>query len=83
METSKLPMSEEQLIETVRRHSNLYDPADKYYHDILRIDNAWEEISAIIKCPGNDQIIISINDELSIVLHRVMKQHWISGTDRF
>jgi len=83
METSKLRISEEELIETVRRYSNLYDPADKYYHDILRKDNAWEEISAIIKCPGKDQIIISINDELSIVLHRVMKQHWVSCTDRF
>jgi hypothetical protein len=29
-----------QLIETVHRYSNLYDSADKYYHDILRIDNA-------------------------------------------
>jgi hypothetical protein len=29
METSKLPISEEQLIETVRRYSNLYDLAEK------------------------------------------------------
>jgi hypothetical protein len=82
METSKLPISEEQLIETVTRYSSLYDPAGKY-HDILRKDNAWEEISAIIKCPGKDQIIISINDELSTVLNRVMKQHCVSGTNRF
>jgi hypothetical protein len=51
METSKLPTSEEQLIETDRRYSNQYDPAYKYYHDILLKDTAWEEISAIIKCP--------------------------------
>jgi hypothetical protein len=56
METSKLPITEEELIETVRRYSNLYDPADKYRHEILRKDNAWEEISATIKCPGNYQI---------------------------
>jgi hypothetical protein len=43
METSRLPISEEQLIETVRRYSNLYDPPDKYYHDIFSKDNAWEE----------------------------------------
>jgi hypothetical protein len=49
METSKLPISEEQLIETVRRYSNLYDPPDKYYHDILRKDNAWEEIKKKLK----------------------------------
>jgi hypothetical protein len=72
MVTCKLPISEEQLIETVPRYSNLYDPADKY-HDILRKDDAWEEISAIIKCPCKDKTIISINDELSIMLHRVMK----------
>jgi hypothetical protein len=36
--------SEEELIETVRRYSILYDPADKYYHDILRKDNVWEEL---------------------------------------
>jgi hypothetical protein len=60
MDASNLPISEEQLIERVRRYSNLYDPADKYYHDILRKDNAWEEISAIIKCLGKDKIIISI-----------------------
>jgi hypothetical protein len=76
-ETSKLPISEKQLIERGHRYSNLYDPADKYYHDILRKDNVWEEISAIIKRPGKDQIIISINNELSIVLHSVMKQHWV------
>jgi hypothetical protein len=81
METSKLPTSEEQLIETDRRYSNQYDPAYKYYHILLK-DTAWEEISAIIKCPGKDQIIISINDEPFIVLHRViMKRHWVSGTD--
>jgi hypothetical protein len=40
IETSKLPTTEEQLIETVRRYSSLYDPADKYYRDILRKDNA-------------------------------------------
>jgi hypothetical protein len=68
---------------TINRVSSLYDPADKYYHDILRKDNAWEEISAITKCPGKNQIIITMYDELSIVLHRVMKRHWISGTDRF
>jgi hypothetical protein len=78
MDASNLPISEEQLIETVRRYSNLYDPADKYYHDILRKDNSWEEISTIIKCPGKDKIIISIYDELSIVLQRVMKQHLVS-----
>jgi hypothetical protein len=39
VETSKLEISEEELTETVRRYSNLYDP---YYHDILRKDNAWE-----------------------------------------
>jgi hypothetical protein len=39
MKTSKLT-SEEQLMETVRRYSNLYDPADKYYHGISRKDNA-------------------------------------------
>jgi hypothetical protein len=82
METSKLPTSEEKLIETVSHYSNLYDQADKYYH-VLRKDNAWEEIPAIIKCPGKDQIIISINDELYIVLHHVMKQPWVSGTERF
>jgi hypothetical protein len=49
METGKLPVSDEQLIETARRYSNLYYPADKYYRDIFRQDNAWEEISAIIK----------------------------------
>jgi hypothetical protein len=62
-------------------YSNVYDPADKYH--ILRKDNAWEEISAMIKCSVKGQIIISINDEISIVLHRVMKQHWVSGTVRF
>jgi hypothetical protein len=36
--------SEEELITTVRCYSNLYDLADKYYHDILRKYNAWEEI---------------------------------------
>jgi hypothetical protein len=82
METGNLRISQEELIETVRRYSNIYDPADKYYHD-MRKDKAWEEISAIIKCPGKDQIIIGINDELSFVLQRVMKQHWISCTDRF
>jgi hypothetical protein len=76
METSKLQISEEELIETVRRYFNLYNPADKYY-DILCRDNAWEQISAIIKCPGKDQIIISINDGLSIMLH-FMKLHWVS-----
>jgi hypothetical protein len=81
METSRLTISEEQLIETVRRYSNLYDPARKYH--ILRKDNAWEEISTIIKCSGKDQIIVSLNDELSTVLHRVMKRHWVSGTDSF
>jgi hypothetical protein len=54
METSTLRISEEELIETVRRYSNLCDPADKYYHDILRKDNAWEKISSIIKCHGKD-----------------------------
>jgi hypothetical protein len=73
METSKLRINE-LLIERVRHYSNLYDAADKYYHDILRKDNAWEEISAIIKSPGKDQIIIgSTNNELSVVNH-VMKQ---------
>jgi hypothetical protein len=83
METGKLPISEEQLIETVRRYSNLCHLADRYYHDVLRKDNAWEEISAIIKCPGKNQVTISIHGELSIVLHRVMKRHWVSGTGRF
>jgi hypothetical protein len=55
METSKLLISEEELIKTV----------------------------AEIKYPGEDEIIISINDELSIVPHRVMKHHWVSGTDKF
>jgi hypothetical protein len=36
METSKLPISEEKLIEPVSSYSNLYDPADKCCHDILR-----------------------------------------------
>jgi hypothetical protein len=40
METSKLPTIEGQLLDTVRRYSSLYDPADKYYRDILRKDNA-------------------------------------------
>jgi hypothetical protein len=44
METSKFKISEKQLIETVRRFPNLYDPADKYYHNILRKDNACAEI---------------------------------------
>jgi hypothetical protein len=48
METSKLRISEEELIETVRRYSNLYDQADKYYHDILRKVNALGKITAII-----------------------------------
>jgi hypothetical protein len=53
METSKFPINEEKLIETVSHYSNLYSLADKYYN-ILRKDTAWEEISAIIKCPGKD-----------------------------
>jgi hypothetical protein len=84
MKTSKLPKSEEQLVETIPRYSNLYDPANKCVHDILRKDDVWEEISAIIKYPVKDQIIIiRINDELSIVLRRVMKRQWTSGTDSF
>jgi hypothetical protein len=71
-------------METVCGYSNLYNPADKYYHDILHKDNALEEILAIIKCPGKDKItIISTNDELSIVLQHVVKQHWVSCTSRF
>jgi hypothetical protein len=62
---SKLPISEEQLIETVRSYYNPYYPADKYYHDILRKDNAWEEISARIKCPGTGQIIIILHGSTS------------------
>jgi hypothetical protein len=81
METSKLPISEEKLTEPVSSYSNLNDPADKCCRDILRKDNAWEEISATIKCPGRDKIIISINYELSIVLQFVTK-HWVSCTDR-
>jgi hypothetical protein len=50
---------------------------------MLRKDTAWEKISATIKCPGKDQIIISIKDELSIVLQRVMKQSWVSCTVTF
>jgi hypothetical protein len=69
METSKSLISEEELIETVRRYSSLYDPADKYYHDILSKDNAWEEISAILKCPGKYQIIISISDYLIMYVY--------------
>jgi predicted component of viral defense system (DUF524 family) len=72
METSKLRISEEELIETVCRYSNFYDPADKYYHDTLRKGSAWEEISAVIMCPGKDQIIISINDG---TLHRAPTCH--------
>jgi hypothetical protein len=49
METRRLPISEKQLTVAVSRYSYLHYPADKYYHDILRKDNAWEEISAIIK----------------------------------
>jgi hypothetical protein len=75
METSKLPISEEQLSETAVTPVSMVRQTN--------IINAWEEISAIIKCPGKDQIIISINEELFILLHRVMKQHWVSGTDRF
>jgi hypothetical protein len=41
METSKFPISEEQLMETVHRYSKLYDPEDKY--DILSKDKTWEE----------------------------------------
>jgi hypothetical protein len=66
------------------RYSNLYDSVDNYCHDISRKDNAWEEISAVIECPVKDQFIISINGELSAVLHRLMKRHWlwVSGTDK-
>jgi hypothetical protein len=80
----KQASKEEQRVETVRRYANLNDTADnKYYHDILRKDKAWEEMSAIMKCPGKDQVIIIINDEFAIVFHRVMKRHWVSGTERF
>jgi hypothetical protein len=66
METRKLLIGGDELVETVRCYSNLYDPVDKYYHDVLRKDNTLEEISEIIKCPGKDEIIISINNELTV-----------------
>jgi hypothetical protein len=68
---------------TVAPLLRLYDPVDKYYRVILRKDNDWEEMSAIIKYPGKDQIVISIYYELPVMLQRVMKQRWVSGTDRF
>jgi hypothetical protein len=79
METSKRLISEEELIETVRRYSNLYDPADKCYHDILSKDNAWEEISAILKCPGKYQIIISINYYL--IIYAYIKHDYVINYD--
>nr|CAH7751249.1 unnamed protein product [Callosobruchus chinensis] len=38
-------MSDEVLIECVREYVVLYDPQNRYYHDNVRKENAWIEIS--------------------------------------
>ncbi|KAF5299455.1 hypothetical protein FQR65_LT01035 [Abscondita terminalis] len=38
-------MSDEVLIESVRLYTFLYDPKDRFYHDSIRKENAWMEIS--------------------------------------
>jgi hypothetical protein len=43
METSKLRISEEELIEAVLRYSKLYDPADKYYDYFCAKKTLWRK----------------------------------------
>jgi hypothetical protein len=82
METYKLRISEEELIETVLA-LNPISTIRLTIGVILCKDNAWEEISAVINCPGKDQIVININYELFIMPQLVIKQHWVSGSYRF
>lgn len=56
MAARKVPISEKTLIiliDEVKKRRCLWDMDDKHYNDRYRLALAWEQISAILKLPGD------------------------------